>query len=123
MTPRELAICRALESVSFPPATAKKRFAKDMMFHAKHCPEKPLTEKQAGYLSALAYTFRRQMPAHLAYPVVDDGSYMASLGAEAAETQPVVVRRVLPEKVIRKSRHRQIEEFVARQSDLFACPI
>jgi hypothetical protein len=114
MTPRELAICQALKDVSFPPGTAKKRFARDMIFHAEHYAEKPLTEKQARYLTAIAYTFRRQMPAHLAYPIVDDGSAMAARGFEAVEPK-AVTRRILPEKVIRQSRRVQQQAIAQRQ--------
>lgn len=114
MTPRELAICATLKNVSFPPATAKKRFAKDMIWHSEHSPEKPLTEKQARYLTAIAYTFRRQMPAHLAYPIIDDGSRAAASGFEAAEPRPVT-RRVLPEKIIRKSMRAQVQAIAETQ--------
>lgn len=71
MTERELAIAKAFQRVSFPLATSQKRFAQAMIFHAEHMPEKPLTEKQARYLTILAWRFRRQMPATLAYPVIE----------------------------------------------------
>ena len=68
MTPRELEIARAFANVSFPQATSQKRFALAMIAHAKAMPDKPLTPKQSRYLTILAWRFRRQMPAHLAYP-------------------------------------------------------
>lgn len=72
MTPRQLEIIAALDRVTFPPATSQKRFARDMVALARAKPDHVLTEKQADYLTKLAWRFRRQMPAHLAYPELDD---------------------------------------------------
>lgn len=68
MTPRQRAIAEALGRCTFLPGSAHKRFAHNMAFHAEHMPDKPLTEKQAAHLVRLAWRYRRQMPADLAYP-------------------------------------------------------
>ena len=72
MTEREVAIAKALSCATFLPGSAHKRFARNMGFHAEHMPEKALTPKQAAHLVRLAWRYRRQIPAHLAYPVLDD---------------------------------------------------
>jgi hypothetical protein len=89
MTPREIAIARAFRNVSFPPATAAKRFARNMIAHMEHAPQVPLTAKQAAYMAKIAHRFRRQMPAHLAHPIVDDGSEAAAEGHERAGAKPI----------------------------------
>lgn len=89
MTPRELAIAKAFRNVSFSPATAAKRFARHMAEIAEHSPDYPLTEKQAKYMAKVAYRYRRQLPPHLGYPLVDDGSEAAAQGHEAPEPKPV----------------------------------
>lgn len=89
MTPRELAICRAFKNVSFQLGSSHKRFARDMMHMAEHAPEKELTAKQATYLAQVAYKYRRQMPSQLAYPAIDDGSWMAAQGYEGTEQAPI----------------------------------
>jgi hypothetical protein len=89
MTPREIAIAKALKEVSFPPATWAKRFARDMAFLAENSPEKELTQKQADALVKTAYRYRRQMPAHLGYPLVDDGSAEAAAGHEKPDAAPI----------------------------------
>ena len=91
MTPREIEIAKAFESVTFPAATSQKRFARAMMFHAEHMPEKPLTEKQARYLTTLAWRYRRQMPATLAYPMVEGDEGFVH-GAENAGHTPIAGR-------------------------------
>lgn len=68
MTPRQKQIIQALKSVTFPPATNQKRFAKNMIFLCDHSPERELSPKQEAYLQILAWRYRRQMPADLAYP-------------------------------------------------------
>jgi hypothetical protein len=68
MTPREIAIIDAFENVTFPMATRQKRFAKDMIALRKHDPARELSARQHRYLTILAWRFRRQMPANLAYP-------------------------------------------------------
>ena len=102
MTPRELAIIEAFKRVTFPLASRRKRFALSMIALAEHDPNRTLTEKQARYLSALAFQFRRQLPADLAYPVIDDGSRMARDGFEAT-LQAEIARPPSPKKKGRRS--------------------
>lgn len=71
VTERELAIVTAFKDVTFALGTSQKRFAQNMMFLAEHSPNKDLSEKQRRYLTILAWRYRRQMPATLAYPVVE----------------------------------------------------
>jgi hypothetical protein len=101
MTPREIAIARAFANVSFPPATAAKRFARHMTEIAVRHPEHPLTQKQADYMAKVAWRYRRQIPVHLTYPVVDDGSVMAAAGEEVS--QPRSVERPLSIRDQRKA--------------------
>lgn len=89
MTPREIAIAKAFRNVSFPPATAAKRFARDMASLAESAPETPLTAKQAEMMARIAYRYRRQLPAHLGYPIIDDGSDAAAQGHENPDAKPV----------------------------------
>jgi len=72
MTPREKKIAEVFKGVTFLPGSGHKRFAQNMIFHAEHMPEKPLTPKQSLYLTQLAWRFRRQMPADLAYPKLEE---------------------------------------------------
>jgi hypothetical protein len=65
MTPHQVAIAQALGRCSFLPASADKRFARDMAFLAKHSPNREITERQALNLMRLAWRYRRQMPANL----------------------------------------------------------
>lgn len=102
MTPRELAIIQAFKSVTFPLASRRKRFALNMIALAEHDPNRTLTESQARYLTALAFQFRRQMPADLAYPVIDDGSHMARDGFEVSRQAPIA-RPASPKKKGRRA--------------------
>lgn len=70
MTPREIEICRALESVSFFPGTRKKSFAKQMIEHMRRQPDEPISAKQSDYLEKLVFVYRRQLPAALVKPVL-----------------------------------------------------
>lgn len=72
MTEREKEIASALGRAMFVPGSSHKRFARNMAFHAEHMPEKPLTQKQSEHLVRLAWRYRRQIPAHLAYPLLND---------------------------------------------------
>jgi hypothetical protein len=65
MTPDEIALATALGQCSYPPATANKRFARNMAFLAKNSPEKELSDRQRHYMQQMAWTYRRQIPAHL----------------------------------------------------------
>lgn len=73
MTPREVEICKAFANVTFPPATSQKRFANNMAFAASR-PDPTITEKQAQYVTMIAWRYRRQMPADLAYPDDPEGT-------------------------------------------------
>lgn len=55
-------LIRAFAGVTFAPATASKRFAKDMLSAPT---DYVLTTKQEAFAWRLAYIFRRQMPKHL----------------------------------------------------------
>lgn len=68
---RELAIIDALKRVTFLPGTSQKRFARNMASAADHARDCGITEKQARYLTILAWRYRRQMPSTLAYPVIE----------------------------------------------------
>lgn len=87
MTEREIAICLALERVTFLPAHPHKRFARDMAAMARNAADKPLSEKQRKYLVNLAWRYRRQMPAELAYPLVE-GEEGIRYGAEVLPGAP-----------------------------------
>jgi hypothetical protein len=71
-TEREVAVIEALASCTFVPGHPHKRFARDMGFVVKHSREVGITEKQAAYLTKLAWRYRRQMPANLAYPMIEN---------------------------------------------------
>jgi hypothetical protein len=68
VTPEQVELAEALGRVTFPPGTAAKRVAHQMAFYAERCPEREISERQHGYMIRLAWTFRRQMPAHLVPP-------------------------------------------------------
>jgi hypothetical protein len=70
-TDRDLAIIDALTSVSFFPGTSATRFARDMASAARNARDIGISEAQARYLRQLAWKFRRQMPANLAYPLIE----------------------------------------------------
>lgn len=62
MTSRERKLARAIDSVTFFPGTATKRFAIAMKFAAEVPEPGPeLTEKQRKYLIDTAIRFRRQL--------------------------------------------------------------
>ena len=71
MTDDELHIALALGRVSFLPATADKRFAREMHARAwnhRHggAPAPTISERQGDYLRTLAHRYRRQLPAAIA---------------------------------------------------------
>ena len=70
-TERELAVIVALARCSFLPGSRHKRFARNMASAAEHAREIGITEKQARYLTILAWRYRRQMPSTLAYPMIE----------------------------------------------------
>lgn len=72
MTAREVAIIRALARVSFLPGHPHKRFVRNILAMAERNPAAPLSTKQRAYLTSLAWRYRRQMPATLAYPMTED---------------------------------------------------
>lgn len=65
MTEHEIELGTALGLCSFLPASAEKRFARNMAFLAKATPERELTERQRYYLEIMAWRYRRQLPRHL----------------------------------------------------------
>lgn len=65
MTDHQRAIALALGQCSFLPASAQKRFARDIAYVAEHSPDKELTPRQWHYLQVMAYRYRRQMPSNL----------------------------------------------------------
>ncbi len=71
MTPRERQIVEAFQRVTFLPGCSHKRFVRDMHTQMRRDPEKALTPKQAEHLVRLAWRYRRQMPANLAYPLLE----------------------------------------------------
>ena len=72
MSPREIEVAKALGACTFLPGSWNKRFAKDIKWLAEHTPEKELTPRQSANLVRLAWRYRRQMPAHLAYPATEE---------------------------------------------------
>ena len=64
MTPHEIRIAEALYGCSFRPGSSQKRFARQMYERDR---SRPLTERQRAYLWAIAWSWRRQLPA----PLVD----------------------------------------------------
>jgi hypothetical protein len=68
---RELAIIAAFKWVSMFPGTSQKRFIRDLISAAEHARDLGITEKQARYLVILAWRYRRQLPAQLAYPTIE----------------------------------------------------
>jgi len=103
MTPREIAIAKAFKNVTFYAGTVSKRFARDMAWLADNEPKRALTARQAQLLTHIAYRFRRQMPAHLGYPLIDDGSEGAALGHENPDAKPVE-RPVAKREMLRAER-------------------
>ena len=62
MTPDEIAIAAALAACRFVPGSSPKRFVRQM---AARDATKPLSERQAAYLWAIAWSWRRQLPQNL----------------------------------------------------------
>lgn len=60
MTPDDKRYISLLSLVTFRPATADKRFAKDITRQLAGEPDKPLSEKQAAYLRQIVHRYRRQ---------------------------------------------------------------
>ena len=62
MTPEEIAIIEALYGCTFLPGSSQKRFVRQMFARDT---AKPLTERQKAYLWAIAWSWRRQLPASM----------------------------------------------------------
>ncbi len=65
MTEAQITLAKALGSCRFLPASADKRFVRDMEARAGAQKPEALTEKQAAYLHGLSWKYRRQLPAAL----------------------------------------------------------
>jgi hypothetical protein len=61
VTPLELKVCAALESVRFPHMSRVKIFAGTMTAIAKQTPEQDITLPQSHYLLQVAVNFRKQV--------------------------------------------------------------
>lgn len=68
MTEDQVKLATALGRVTYLPGTNEKRFARNMASIAEYRPDIEITEKQAAYMTSLAWKFRRQMPADLVPP-------------------------------------------------------
>ena len=62
MTPDEIRIVEALAGCSFLPGSSQKRFIRHLNARDR---AKPLTGRQAAYLWAIAWSWRRQLPPEL----------------------------------------------------------
>lgn len=85
MRPREVEIATALGGCSYPPATAQKRFARQMAEHAAAMPDTPISDRQARYLCIMAWRYRRQVGAKIVEAALD-------LAEERNLTNEVVAR-------------------------------
>ena len=65
MTPKQIAIAKCLGRCSLPLAAGMKSFVRNMAYRAEHSPGEEISDKQDTYLHAVAYRFRRQLPADL----------------------------------------------------------
>lgn len=96
MTDHQRAVALALGQCSFLPASAQKRFCRDLAYVAEHSPDKELSPRQAHYMQIMAWRYRRQMPAHLVPaekpadlpPPEPKPSRRAAKKAEAKEREP-----------------------------------
>lgn len=88
MTPRQIEIATALGRCSFPPATAAKRFARDMAFRARFAPEHVLTPRQVAYMLRLAHRYRRQLVARITELALDEAEDLAQRHPAAFERAP-----------------------------------
>lgn len=65
MTPDEIRIVEALARCSFVPGSSPKRLVRQLSGRDR---AKPLTDRQRAYLWAIAWSWRRQLPADLVAP-------------------------------------------------------
>lgn len=72
MTPFQVIRAQALERCSLLPASADKRFIRDMAFRPRQAPPPSLTERQALHLERLAWKYRRQLDRSLVPTVRPD---------------------------------------------------
>lgn len=98
MTPRQIALALALKNASFGLRPGVRSFVGAMVHIAEKMPAMPLTPRQARYLTVLAWTFRRQIPADLAYPSddaeIEVAERMLYLAAEPIRAgAPVVINK------------------------------
>lgn len=68
MTEEQSLRAQALERCTFLPASTDKRFVRDMAARSRTAHPPALTDRQAAYLTRLAWRYRRQMPRGLVPP-------------------------------------------------------
>lgn len=71
MTGAEQRMALALGQCTFPPATAQKRFARDIAAQAS-ADEPKITDKQRAYLHLMVHRYRRQIPTEILEMRLDD---------------------------------------------------
>jgi len=85
MTPDEIRIVDALARCSFVPGTTQKRFVRQLA--GREC-RRPLTHRQRAYLWAIAWSWRRQLPAGL---VALARKYSGGIGIRGREIKSEVM--------------------------------
>lgn len=80
MTDNEIALARALWNCSFPPATAQKRFARNLAEQAS-APDPKITDAQRRYLHVMVHRYRRQIPAEILALRLDDAEARPTEGS------------------------------------------
>lgn len=68
MTEEQSLRAQSLERCSFPVGSTDKRFVRDMAARSRTANPPTLTDRQAAYLTRLAWRYRRQMPRDLVPP-------------------------------------------------------
>ena len=91
MTPSEITLSRALGECRFPPATAHKRFARQMAQLAEEEPYAPISPAQARHLCILAWRYRHQLPAAILELALDLGETVQPIAD--AQMQAAVHKR------------------------------
>lgn len=71
MTPIEKVLAEALGKCTFPPATAQKRFARNISAQAAS-DEPKITDRQREYLHLMVHRYRRQIPTWVLTLRLDD---------------------------------------------------
>ena len=68
MTEEQSLRAQALQRCTFPIGSPDKRFVREMAERSRTAGPKALTDRQAAYLTRLAWRYRRQMPRDLVPP-------------------------------------------------------